>query len=270
MPTWVTFNDRWDWQGFVHRAFEELAARRATALVIDLRGNEGGTAVGDVLLAHLVGRDVAPGELRRYTRYRQVPQALRPYLDTWDRSFDDWGTATVPSAAPPGAGVAAGFYRLTRGDDSAGAVVHPAAPRFGGRVFVLVGADNSSATFAFALAARTLGVATLVGAPTGGNQRGINGGAFYFLRLPHSRIEVDLPLIGFYPPGPQPDAGLVPDVRVRTTPADVAAGRDPELAAVRRLLQGVVVRRRGRARGGTGGGGVRGNVTHVATSSAAP
>ena len=236
MPSWVTYNDAWDWEGFVHRAFQEIDTRRATILVIDLRGNEGGTSVGDVLLSHLVDRDIVPVQLRRYTRYRSIPPDLRPYLATWDRSFDDWGAAATPADAPPGAGTT-GFYRLTRYDsDTAGAVIRPAAPRFAGKVFVLVGADNSSATFEFALAVREHRLGTLVGRPTGGNQRGINGGAFYFLRLPNSRVEVDLPLIGYYAPTTRPNAGLAPDVLVRKTPADVARGRDPEMDAVRRLV----------------------------------
>ena len=238
MPSWVTFNDRWDWRGFVNRAFSELAARRATALVVDLRGNEGGTSVGDVILAHLTDHEIVPTQLRRYTRYRAIPADLKPYLDTWDRSFDDWGSSVTSAPTPPGGG-AGGFFRLTlSGDDSAGSVIRPVAPRFGGKVFVLVGADNSSATFEFALAAREQRLGTLVGQPTGGNQRGINGGAFYFLRLPNSGVEVDLPLIGFFPPNDQPDAGLTPDVAVRVTPEDIAEGRDPEVAAIRKLVAG--------------------------------
>jgi hypothetical protein len=236
MPSWVTFNDHWDWQGFIHRAFAELAARRATTLIVDVRGNEGGTSVGDVILAHLTDRDIVPTQLRRYTRYRSIPTDLKPYLDTWDRSFDDWGAAATPAPAPSGGGID-GYFHLTRADDdSAGSVIHPVAPRFGGTVFVLVGADNSSATFEFALAVREQRLATLVGQPTGGNQGGINGGAFYFLRLPNSGVEVDLPLIGFFPPSNRPNAGLTPDVVVRVTPDDVARGRDPEVAAVRTLL----------------------------------
>jgi len=236
MPSWVTFNDHWDWQGFIHRAFAELATRRATTLIVDLRGNEGGTSVGNVILAHLTDHEIVPTQLRRYTRYRAAPADLKPYLDTWDRSFDDWGPAATPAAPPPGGG-ADGFFRLTRfGDDSASEVIRPVAPRFGGTVFVLVGADNSSATFEFALAVREQRLGTLVGQPTGGNQRGINGGAFYFVRLPSSGVEVDLPLIGFFPPGNRPDAGLTPDVIVRVTSKDVAEGRDPEVAAVRKLV----------------------------------
>jgi hypothetical protein len=102
-----------------------------------------------------------------------------------------------------------------------------------------VGADNSSATFEFALAVRQHKLGTLVGQPTGGNQRGINGGAFYFLRLPNSGIEVDLPLIGYFAPTVLPDAGLEPDVLVRVSAADIASGRDAELEAVKRLVHGV-------------------------------
>ena len=231
MPTWTTYNDRWDWQGFIRRAFQELDARQAKALVIDLRGNEGGTSVGDVILRHLVERDVTLAQFRRYTRYGKVNAQVRPFLDTWDRTFDDWGTAATAAAGRPG------FYRMRRYDgDSSGTVVRATAPRFGGRVFALVDASNSSATFEFALALRDLRLGTLVGGATGGNRRGINGGAFYFLRLPNSQVEIDLPLIGFFPDQPQPDAGLMPDVPVTYTAADIATGRDPAVLAVRRIV----------------------------------
>ncbi len=115
-------------------------------------------------------------------------------------------------------------------------MVKAAARPFRGRTFVLVDATNSSATFEFAQAAQQYRLATLVGQPTGGNRRGINGGAFFFLRLPNSGIEVDLPLIGFYPAGERPDAGIVPDVLVEPRADDVALGVDTELrAALERL-----------------------------------
>jgi acetyl esterase/lipase len=105
-------------------------------------------------------------------------------------------------------------------------------------VWVLVGGVNSSATFEFASAVQRHRLGTLVGQPTGGNQRGITGGAFFFMRLPHSGIEVDVPLIGQFPvtQTPLPDAGLTPDVLVPTTAADIAADRDPELAEVLRRI----------------------------------
>jgi hypothetical protein len=75
--------------------------------------------------------------------------------------------------------------------------------------------------------ANKLGV--LVGTPTGGNLRGINGGAFFFLRLPASGLEADLPVIGTFPSGPQPDQGLIPDIMVSDTVNDIVSGRDAVL-----------------------------------------
>lgn len=232
MPTWVTFNDTWDWQGWVDRAFDTLAVRRSTALVVDLRGNEGGTSVGNAILAHLVPADAPLEQFTRYTRYRRIPGSLRPYLDTWDRSFDDWGDkATIAPDRP-------GFYRMRRfDDDTAGTLVRARTPRFTGRVFVLVDGDNSSATFEFALAVRQRKLGMLVGEPTGGNQRGINGGAFYFLRLPNSGIEIDLPLIAFFPREQQADGGLTPDVIVPVRAQDITTGTDRAMERVRALMR---------------------------------
>ena len=81
------------------------------------------------------------------------------------------------------------------------------------------------------------GLGRLVGQPTGGNQRGINGGAFFFLRLPNSHLEADLPLIARVAETAMPDAGLDPDVPVKRTVEGIASGRDEEMAAALALLQ---------------------------------
>lgn len=63
-----------------------------------------------------------------------------------------------------------GFLWMTRVNDSAGGGAIKARDRpFADRAYVIVGAANSTAT--------------LVGQPAGGNQRGINGSAFIFVRL---------------------------------------------------------------------------------------
>ena len=231
MPAWALFNSQWDWKGFLNGVFAQLEQQRITHLIVDLRGNEGGLDAGDELLARLIQKDLRIDQFKRKVRYRKVPDSLAPYLDTWDPSFKDWGdTAIEPSG---------GFFTLTKYDDDArGGVIHPAGKPFRGRMTVLVDAANSSATFQFAQVLQQNKLGTLVGQPTGGNQRGINGGAFFFLRLPRSGLEVDLPLIGLYPPGEPPDAGLRPDVLVTPRIEDIARGVDTELEAAKSLAPG--------------------------------
>ena len=232
MPGWALYNSTFDWEAWLGQVMDDLTGDGAKGLIVDLRGNEGGLDCGNIILSRLVDRDLPLSRNQRWTRYRSAPEAIRPHLDTWDRSFLDWGDAAKASADRPG------FYRLTRYDDGAeGTVIAPAGKRFVGKVAVLCDASNSSATFGFAQSVLESGAATLIGEPTGGNRRGINGGAFFFLRLPVSGLEVDLPLIASFPDTPQPDAAILPDILVQTTVEDIAEERDPQkMAALQYLL----------------------------------
>ena len=155
------------------------------------------------------------------------------------RAFVIGGDSAVGLSEPwPTAPADVGYLKLTRYDDIAnGEIIKPSGKLFHGKVFVLIDASNSSATFQFAQNIQSHHLGTLVGQPTGGSQRGFNGGAFFFVRLPHSGIEMDLPLIGTFPLVPAPDAGVTPDILVMPTAADVAAGYDAELAAATHAIR---------------------------------
>ena len=222
MPTWAVYNSKWDWKGFLNDAFQQIRTRNSRSLIVDLRGNEGGLDCGDEIIARLIDEALPRVTYERRVRYRQAPKELDPYLDTWDPSFKDWGADAVPLDDR--------YFRLIESDGQSRAPILPQGPRFNGKVVVLVDAANSSATFQFSQLVQSRRLGTLLGAPTGGNLRGINGGAFFFLRLPNSGLEVDLPLIATFPSTPQPDAGLTPDVLVSDTASDIAQGRDVVLA----------------------------------------
>lgn len=230
MPSWALYDSKWDWRGFLSDAFAQLQSSAATGLIVDVRGNEGGLDCGDAILARMIDRDLPRGAEQRRVRYRKTPEDLNPFLSTWDDSFRDWGDDAID--------LGNGFYRL-KGETEDGdvEVIRPEGPRFGGKLLVLTDAHNSSATFQFARLVQQSGLGRLCGGPTGGNLRGINGGAFFFLRLPASGLEVDVPLIGRFPPAPMPDAGLVPDIAVQDTAADIAAVRDRVMDAAMATLR---------------------------------
>ena len=115
MPTWALYNSRWNWTAFLRETFETLVARKATDLVIDLRGNEGGSDVGDVIVSHLVAAPVPRPPITRRVRYRQVPDDLVPFLDTWgSRRFRNWGLAA--SAPANGFFTSVAMPTMTPGD----------------------------------------------------------------------------------------------------------------------------------------------------------
>ena len=95
------------------------------------------------LLLLLIEAPTAVSIATRSVRYRRVLDALRTALSNWDDSFYDWSDAAIEPVD--------GFYRLTKYDDTeAGVVIARKMPRFGGRVWVMIRSDNSSATFEFA------------------------------------------------------------------------------------------------------------------------
>lgn len=219
MPTWAVYDSSWDWSNWLKDRLDSL--KDAKGLVIDLRANEGGNDCGHPILARLAQGPIQIFGAERRVRFEKTSPALDPFLDTWDNSFRTLGVGSEP--------VGDGFYRLS--GESGVSVIPPERPRFSGPVAVLIGPVCSSATFQFALLAKTNRLVRLFGEPTGGNLRGINGGSFFFVRLPASGLEFDLPLVGYFPPGHPADAGLKPDVRIAPTREDLATGKDTALEA---------------------------------------
>jgi C-terminal processing protease CtpA/Prc len=81
-------------------------------------------------------------------------------------------------------------------------------------------------------------LATVVGQTTGGNQKGVTAGALYFMLLPNSKIEVDVPLIGtdLEIAKNLPDAGVEPDVFVKPSIEDAVKGIDTEMEVVKKMI----------------------------------
>lgn len=218
MPSWVMYNSNWKWEPWLDDRLDSLAGARG--LIIDLRDNEGGNECGNSILARLASRDLRLDAYRQRVRFRRTPSDLDPILDTWDESFRRIGEGAAETPD--------GFFEL-------GSEATDYIPARGRRldlpVAALVGPVCSSATFSFARRAKESGLIRLFGEESGGNMRGINGNGYFFVRLPGSGLEFDLPIVGNFASKWQPDRGVIPDMLIRPGIADIAAGRDACLIA---------------------------------------
>jgi hypothetical protein len=232
LPTFAFWNNEFDWKGFLANAFAELNTERVPRLIIDIRDNEGGDdAIGRALLAHLLKAPFKYEMDQAITSYERAPYVLVRYLDTWDYSFFDRTGKVRPVTEGPQAG------KLEVIDRVAGMrVIEPVTNPYQGKVAMLVGGENSSATFILARLTQESGVATLVGQPTGGNLRGLNGGELTWVTLPNSRVAVDVPLLAGRYASDTPDRSVVPDVVVTRRFDAQRAGIDQEMQTALKFL----------------------------------
>jgi hypothetical protein len=224
LPTFAFWRSSFKPEAFLQQTFAAL--RGVPFLIIDLRDNEGGDdAIGRALLGHLLRAPLQLPGYRMESAYERVPYALARYLDTWDFGFFD-RTGQVKK----------GPDRNWLLPDQAGARIEPVAQPYAGRTVVLIGPQNSSAGFLLARDIQRSGAATLLGQPTGGNLRGLNGGQLCWITLPASGVGVDIPLVAAVAEGNPPDAGVLPEVAAAPRWADAVAGADTEMRAALALI----------------------------------
>lgn len=191
-----------------HRELARLVAAGAEALVLDLRGNQGGRLgeLGLVLGAFVEGpwaRAISRGEV------------------VWEGRYEAAGGIGASVLLRP-----SGRELLRR---------ELAAPvRFDGPVAVLVDARSSSAGEIAALALQDLGRALVVGEPTAGNVEVVQG-----FDLPDGSLVMVAVANLEGAAGRSFAAGVRPDVVARSELAELARGYDAPLAEARRLLKGL-------------------------------
>ena len=226
MPTWALQDSTWDWRAWLREHLDVLATDTAAkALIVDLRGNDGGLDCGHLLLERFLKADSAL-PVRRLVRFQDTPEHLNRHLASADASLRRLGAKARRFDSR--------FFALP----DAEAPLRPQGARLLLPLWVLVDAATGAATVSFLQRLKASGVGKLAGETTGGNRRGHNGGAFFFVRLPASGLEFDLPLIGNFPLQPAPDAPLEPDVKVEVKAADIAAGRDVVMERALALARG--------------------------------
>jgi len=223
------WNWDFDWEVYIKDVFTTLNKKKVPNLIIDIRLNGGGAdMVGLEVLKNISQQPIVFSARKELGRFTEFPATVKPHIGTWDDWFETKG---IKKMKPMGDG-----YYAVDGKISKEKSFKPYKNNYQGKVYLLVSPFNSSATYYMAGAAKRSGAATLVGQETGGNQRGINGGLIYFLTLPNSKIELDIPVIGDFKIGEHPDKGYEPDVFVEPNVDDIVKGADSELAATLKLI----------------------------------
>ncbi|MEO9871606.1 S41 family peptidase [Ekhidna sp.] len=224
--------NEFDWKKIIDEAFEELNTNQTPNLIIDIRENEGGQGeVGEYIIERVIQKPFTAPAMQSSVRYLSIPEEFKKHMNTWAKFPYDFNGKVGKKKD--------GKYMLKPKYTVAGKTYKPKKNGYKGKVFLLTGASNSSATHLMAAYAKQVEGVTLVGQETGGNQLGTNGSFMFFLRLPNTRVEIDIPVINmFVPPvsGEAKDGGIVPDVYVEKSWKDLVSGNDPELTKTLELI----------------------------------
>lgn len=229
LGTFVTWKMELKWKQFLKDAFAQLKKKNIGNLVIDIRGNAGGNSdVQETIINYITDKPSQKGPFQQTLRTQLVSEEIRPYLYTWRKGMKF-------NVKPITKSLGNGFYTFKMGG-KIDKKISPSAKAYDGEVYVLAGAYNSSATFFLLNYLKQNKLATLIGQESGGNLQGITGGQIFFLNLPHSKVEVDIPLIGYYPTEAKPDKGILPDVYVKPSVKDMIDGVDTEMQVALELI----------------------------------
>lgn len=224
--------ETWEWKTdyrkYLDSVFNIIQHSSVKNLILDIRGNEGGdddarTAVLSYILKKPFGCE---NRIRRFYKFLSIPDSLQPYLKTWNKEF------LKPKKESDFILTADGFYENTAASGNPCIPVNPKVNAFTGKTFLLTNSNNSSTTFTLADLFQQTNSGIIVGETTGGTKQGLNGGQYFFLYLPYSKLEIDIPLIWGKPTLNRKDEGVIPDIVIKTTRKDIRDGRDTQLKFV--------------------------------------
>jgi Peptidase family S41 len=221
--------ETWEWKAdyknYLDSVFTIIHNSTARNLIIDIRGNEGGdNEARTEVLSYLVNKPFGcDNPMRRLYKFLSIPDTLLPYLKTWNKEFKK------PKKESDYRKTADGYYEKIDTSETPCTPTLPKESIFKGNTFLLTNSNNSSTTFTLADIFKQTNSGKIIGEATGGTKQGLNGGQFFFLNLPYSKFEIDIPIIWGAPTHIRPDEGIKPDIEIRTNQKDIYYGIDTQL-----------------------------------------
>lgn len=210
-----------DFRRFLKTSFRAIGQQGVQNLVLDLRNNEGGEEKYGVWLARYLSESRF-----RYYDFIRVRQKKSYSFPAWTpKLYQQLKWLLVRKKGSDY------VFTAQKGLNSQ----RPRRATFRGNLFVLINGNSFSVTTE--LAARLhadrgsrSGQTVFVGDETGGGYAGNSSGIFTVTQLPHSKIDLGIPMFGFHmanlPANRQPGQGIRPDHFVVPTVEDVLTGND--------------------------------------------
>jgi len=230
LGTFVIWKFSMDWEKYLDDFFIELERRGIQNLIIDVRANEGGmTEVTNYLVKKLAKTEGVTTFRKPHLAYKKLSENIKPHVYTWSKWFNNTSIWTKRFGD---------HHRTIRFSSNKQKKIKKNPKAYQGQSYMLIDEANSSATFILAEIIKDNQYSILVGTDTGGTKKGITGGQMFFLNLPNTKIEIDIPLIGRYPLSELPDEGIKPDFTVETTLSGYLDNQDEQLEKVLELIKG--------------------------------
>lgn len=221
-----TGKDEPSYKKFLAQAFQQIKARNCNSLILDLRDNEGGEEkYGIKLYRYLAQRPF------RYYDHISVRQKKALSFPAYTSKLYRMLRGLVVKKRGDG-------YQFTaqRGLKTQ----KPQRNAFGCKLYVLFNGGSFSVTTEFAARVHADRRGTFIGQETSGAYEGNNSGIFAITQLPHSKIDLGVPLFGFYmadlPDNLQKGQGIRPDHVVIPSIEDILTGQDRAMHRARQLI----------------------------------
>lgn len=204
-----------DW---LSESFAEINARKVAGIVLDLRDNGGGNSgIAKDLVAHFFDKPFRFfADLSLPTLAADLfPLDPRIERDSFVRGSD-------------------GLYHRTS-DENLG-IQQPLSPGYAGPLVVLMNGGSFSATSEALSILHSARRAVFLGEESGGGYLGNTSGYGAAIILANSKLKIDIPRMAYYLAvdgkargGAGPDRGVMPDVAIEESVADLLGKRDPQM-----------------------------------------